>query len=172
MITLHRYCSRQEPGDLAREDLVVLWGLLRAENLVEVFFHDGFVRDLTAFMAWAQNPAQWLYAARRDGEWIGMGVVNSFSSSGNTAYVHLVSFACGRDGSCREAGWILFDLLASVGLSTLIAVLPACYRGAQAWAKSFGFVERMRLPGAFVLRRAHRARVTDAIVSIKTLQGA
>lgn len=169
MISLHRYSAQQEPGDLTCADLCVLWGLLLDEGLVDTFFHNGTVRCLEDFLAWATAGGTWFYAARRGGEWIGCGVVNEFSSSGNTGQVHLCSFACGRDGSFREAGRQWFALLAAHGLHTAVAVLPACYRGARAWAVSFDFVKALRLPGAIRLHRARGARVTDAVVYVKQL---
>ena len=173
---------------LSHSDLVVLWGLLRAENLVEVFFHDGSVRDLPGFVRYATDPANWFYAAQHNGLFIGMGVVNNFTSGGNTAHAHLVSFKAGRErphnpnhsaqagdqaatdtpDACpfAQAGRIWFDLLhRKGGLHTLIAVIPACYRGVRAWAESFGFVPRMRLPGALMLTRAQgKTRRSDACV--------
>ncbi len=99
MITLHGWHG-QGGGDsgngLNMADLAVLWGILRAENLVEVFFHDGCVRDLAGFLRFATDRGNWFYAARQHGVWLGLGVVNPFSSSGNTAYGHLVSFEAGR----------------------------------------------------------------------------
>lgn len=170
-VTLHRYSREQTPGDLTRDDLRVLWGLMLAEGLVETFFHDGSVRRLDDFIAWATASDTWLHAAKRGGEWIGFGAVNAFSSSGNTAHAHLCSFACGRDGSFREAGRQWFALLSGTGLATVVAMLPACYRGARFWAESFEFVEKLRLPGAIRLHRAKGERVTDAVIYIKRLEG-
>ncbi len=164
-VTLHRFSTHPTPGDLTWNDLGTLWGLLRAESLVDVFFHDGIIRDIKAFAACAADPAVWFYAAKRDGEFIGIGIINNFSSSGNTAYAHLASFSGGRDGSFAEAGRLWFRLLRDGGgIDTLIAVLPGCYRGARRWSESFGFVERMRLPGALRLIRDSGIRVTDAVV--------
>lgn len=165
MITLHRYSPHPEPDDLTKEDLVLLWGLLLAEDLVEIFFHDGAVRTLSGFLAYAADPGNWFYAAERDGRFIGIGVVNNFTSNGTAAFAHLCSFACGRDGSFSQAGRIWFRLLRdSGGIDTLIAVLPGCYRGARRFTEAAGFQFRMTLPGAVRLARSKGDRVTDACV--------
>ncbi|MCL1939937.1 MAG: hypothetical protein FWG04_04685 [Desulfovibrionaceae bacterium] len=164
-VSLHRYSPRQEPGDLSEADLLDLWGLLKAEDLVRVFFHDGAVADVREFMAFATSPAQWFYAAKREGEWIGIGVVNGFSGTGAAAFGHLASFACGRDGSFREAGMLWHALLRGAGVETLLGVIPACYTGALRWAKSFGYVERMRLKNALRIVGRRGGRVVDAVVT-------
>ena len=165
MITLHRYSPTPGPGDLTPTDLAVLWGLLLDEELVEIFFDDGAVRRLPDFLAYAADPGNWFYAACRDGEFIGFGVVNNFTNAGNTAFAHLCSFACGRDGSFAEAGRLWFRLLRdSGGIDTLIAVLPGCYRGARRFTEAAGFQFRMTLPGAVRLVRSKGDRVTDACV--------
>ena len=169
-VSIHRYARAQEPGDLTRDDLITIWGLLKAEGLVEIFFHDGGIATLNAFLRSAMAPELWFYAARRKGEFIGLGMINGFSSSGNTAYAHLVSFACGREGSFREAGRLWFDGLARAGIETLIAVLPACYRGARRFAQDFDFKEQLRLPGALHLARGGKGRTTDAVVLLKDLR--
>lgn len=169
-VSIHRYSRAQEPGDLTRDDLIIIWGLLKAERLLEVFFHDGGITTLNAFLKCATAPELWFYAARREGEFIGLGMINGFSSSGNTAYAHLVSFACGRDGSFREAGRLWFEGLSKAGIETLIAVLPACYRGARRFAQDFEFNERLRLPGALHLARGDKGRITDAVVLLKDLR--
>ena len=232
-ITLHRYSPAlsADPHDLGWNELAMLWGLLKAENLVEVFFHDGHIRTLQDFTRFAANPGNWFYAAACDGVFIGIGVVNGFSSSGNTAYGHLVSFKEGRmprlqgepndtprqEGTSRaaeraafrkepgtalpgderparasapqdagpsvipqdstgpsdclfaEAGRLWFELLRAGGLETVLAVIPGCYRGVRRWSESFGFIERMRLPGALRLVRSSGVRVTDAVVYAKSL---
>ena len=177
-ITLHRWSSRQEPGDLTTVDLAMLFGLMLDEGLVETFFHDGSIppdpSGLPFFMNWAMDPCQWFYGVRREGEWIGFACVNNFTSSGNTAMTHLLSFKTGRDGSFRQAGHIWFDMLHRSGIETAIAVIPACYRGVKSWAESFGFVECTRLPQALRVHRNGKQRITDAIMSVKQLsdQGA
>lgn len=171
MITLHRYSAALEPGDLTNADLADLWGLLKDEGLAEIFFHDGAVRTLRRFLLFAQSPGQWFYAARKDGLYIGIGVVNGFSNSGNTAFAHLASFRCGRDGSFAEAGRLWFELLAGPGgIDTLLAVVPGCYRGVRAFAEAFGFRLVMTLPGALRLFRKGKDRVDDACVYQKILE--
>lgn len=174
-VTLHRFSHTPKPGDLDDEDLLILWGLMRAEGLADVFFHDGSVTTADAFVRYAANPATWFYAAKRGGEFIGIGVVNNFSSSGNTAYAHLASFACGRDGSFAEAGWLWFDLLHEAGgLDTLIALAPRCYRGVLAWLEDFGFKRALTLPRAAKLTRPGlrhgHGRVADLVVAVKDLR--
>ncbi len=189
MITLHGWhgwdaanpAAPAPSSALAPADLAVLWGLLRAEKLVEVFFHDGCVRDLAGFVRFATDPANWFYAAKGNGLFLGIGVVNNFSSGGTTAYAHLVSFKAGRErpqsagarardtlSTCpfAEAGLLWFELLRRKGgLTTLIAVIPACYRGVRQWAESFGFIARMLLPGALMLHRpGGETRRSDACV--------
>ncbi len=170
-VTLHRYSQHPAPGDLTRNDLGILWGLMLAEDLVEIFFHDGFVRSFAAFEAFAGDPDTWFYAAKKDGVFIGIGVVNNITNSGNTACAHLASFICGRDGSFAEAGRIWFELLRTAGgLETLIAIIPHCYRGTRRWAEAFGFVEKMRLPGAMILYRANgKTRRADECVYLLNL---
>ena len=165
MITLHRYSPTPAPGDLTRADLAVLWGLMLDEALVETFFHDGTVRGLAGFVEYATSPGNWFYAVRRGGEFLGFGGANNFTSNGNTAFAHLCSFACGRDGSFAEAARMWFRLLRdSGGIDTLIAVLPGCYRGARRFTEAAGFQFRMTLPGALRLVRSKGDRVTDACV--------
>lgn len=173
-VTLHRFSHNPEPGDLDVGDLLVLWGLMRAEKLVEIFFHDGSIGCAEEFIRYAADPSVWFYAARRDGEFIGIGVVNNFSSSGNTAYAHIVAFSCGRDGSFAEAGRLWFELLHDGGgLDTLIALTPWCYRGVRQWLESFGFRCIARLPAAVRLIRPDASyghgRVTDLAVTVKDL---
>lgn len=174
-VTLHRFSRTPGPGDLEYEDLLILWGLMRAEGLVDIFFHDGSVNTADAFIRYAASPATWFYAAKRGGEFIGIGVVNNFSSSGNTAYAHLASFACGRDGSFAEAGWLWFDLLHEAGgLDTIIALAPRCYRGVLAWLEAFGFKRALTLPRAAKLVRPGSrhgdGRVADLVVAVKDLR--
>jgi hypothetical protein len=170
MIRLRRYSRNPSGDDLTPDDLIVLYGLLVRENLVEIFFHDGAVKSLGDFLAFATSPATWLYAGEEDGEFLGLGALNGFSSSGNTAFAHLVSCAGGRGERFLEAGRIWFRLLREAGgLRTVIAVLPACYRGARRFAGASGFVETMRLPGALAIRRAGKTRITDAVVGILDL---
>ena len=170
-ITIHRFTERWTEGDLTAEALTDIWRQLRAERLVDVFFHDGGVNCYYDFLHYVRLTGCWFYAARRGADWLGLGVVNEFSSSGNTAYAHFVTFKAGRDGSFAEAARLWFPALANVGgLDTLIAVLPGCYRAARAWAKDLGFVETMRLPGALRLVRGGKDRAADAVVSVKDLR--
>ena len=169
-ITIHRFTETWTEGDLTAEDLAAIWRRLRAEELVDVFFHDGAVCCYYDFLRYVRLSGCWFYAARRDGKYLGLGVVHEFSSSGNTAYVHFVTFKSGRDGSFTEAARAWFPVLArDGGLDTLIAVLPGCYRAARAWAKDLGFAETMRLPGALRLVRGPKARAADAHVLVKNL---
>ena len=170
MIRLRRYSRHPSGDDLTPDDLVVLYGLLLSEGLVEVFFHDGAARSLGDFLHFAASPGAWFYAAEEDGEFLGLGAVNGFSSAGNTAFVHLVSFGAGRGEKFQEAGRIWFRLLRERGgLRTLVAVLPACYRGARRFAADAGFMETLRLPGALALRRRGKTRIEDAVVGILDL---
>lgn len=175
-VTLHRFARTPEPGDLTLGDLVVIWGILKAENLVGVFFHDGGITSLPEFIRHATDETLWFYGAKQGGAFIGFGVVNNFSSNGNTAFVHLCSFAGGRTAGdsasspFAEAGRQWFRLLHDIGgIDTVIALFPARYRGLAHWVKIFGFVERMRLPGALRLVRPTGVRVSDAIVCSKAL---
>jgi hypothetical protein len=173
VIRLRRYSRHPCGDDLRPEDLVILYGLLAGEGLVEVFFHDGAARSLGDFLALASSPAVWLYAAEEEGEFLGLGFVNDFSSSGNTAFAHLAAFAGGRGERFLEAGRLWFRLLREKGgLETILAVLPACYRGARKFAAASGFEERMRLPGALELRRGGKRKRTDAVVCVKDLRAA
>ena len=169
-VTIHRFTERWTEGDLTVDDLMAIWNQLKAEGLVDVFLHDGVVRTHYDFLRYVRLTGCWFYAARRGGEYLGLGVVNEFSSSGNTAYVHFVTFKAGRDGSFAEAARLWFPALANVGgLDTLIAVLPGPYRAARTWAKSLGFVETMRLPGALRIVRGPKSRAVDAHVLVKNL---
>ncbi len=170
-ITIHRFNEHWTEGDLTAEDLLDIWAQLRAEELVDVFFHDGAVRCYYDFLRYVRLSGCWFYAARRGGEYLGLGVLNEFSSSGNTAYVHFVTFKAGRDGSFSKAARLWFPVLARAGgLDTLIAVLPACYRAARNWAESLGFTRAVRLPGALRLARGPRGRTADACVLVKDLR--
>ena len=169
-ITIHRFTETWTEGDLTAEDLAAIWRRLRAEELVDVFFHDGAVRCYYDFLRYVRLSGCWFYAARRDGKYLGLGVVNDFSSAGNTAYAHFVTFKAGRDGSFTEAARLWFPVLAKQGgLDTLIAVLPGPYRAARAWAEGLGFVETMRLPGALRIVRGPKSRAVDAHVLVKNL---
>ena len=170
-LTIHRFAERWTEGDLTAEDLFAIWARLGAEGLIDVFFHDGAVRCYYDFLRYVRLSGCWFYAARRGADWLGLGVVNEFSSSGNTAYAHFVTFKAGRNGSFTEAAQLWLPALAKDGgLDTLVAVLPQPYRAARAWAQSLGFVEAMRLPGALRLMRGTKARTADAHVLIKDLR--
>ena len=168
-ITIHRFSERFTEGDLTAGDLADIWARLEAEKLVDVFFHDGVVRTYYDFLRYARLTGCWFYAARAGGAYLGLGVVNDFSSSGSAAYCHFVTFKAGR--RCfHKAAQAWFPVLADKGgLRTLIAVLPGCYRAARAWAAELGFVEKMRLPGALRLKRRQNTRDTDAVVMVKDL---
>ncbi len=169
-ISIHRFSLRQEPGDLTGEDMLVLWGLLKAERLVDVFFHDGAVRDYAEFIRYARCNG-WFYAVKRDGAFIGIGVVNDFTSSGNTAFAHFCTFKGGRDGSFAVAARLWFAGLAEAGLDTLIAVLPHCYRASRKWAEDLGFKPVLVAPRALRLVRGGKYRTADACVYVKDLAG-
>ena len=170
-ISIHRFVEAEEltPGDLGVAELAEIWMQLVDEKLVDVFFHDGVVRTYYDFLRYARLSGCWFYAARAGGQYLGLGVINDFSSSGNTAYCHFVTFRAGRK-LFSQAARLWFPALAGQGgLRNLIAVLPGCYRAARAWAENLGFVEKMRLPGALRLVRGARVRNADAVVLIKTL---
>lgn len=170
VVTLHRYCQRYTPGDLTRHDLAELWRIMEAEGLVPIFFHDGGVTDFTDFLFYATSPFNWMYAAKRGQDFIGIGIINGFSASGSVAFGHLCSFKAGRDGSFREAGDLWFQLLASQSpLKTLLACIPGCYRGVRAWSESFGFTLGMVIPEGLCIVRAGKVRTTDACLYIKHL---
>ena len=169
-VTIHRFAERWTDDDLHVMDLYGIWEQLCRENLVDVFFHDGGVRSYYDFLRYVRFTGCWFYAARYDNRYLGLGVVNEFSSAGNTAYVHFVTFAAGRDGSFTEAARLWFPVLAKQGgLDTLIAVLPGPYRAARTWAEGLGFVETMRLPGALRIVRGPKSRAVDAHVLVKNL---
>ncbi len=170
MITIHRFTERCTEGDLTAEDLVDIWAQLTAERLVEVFFHDGGVRCYYDFLRYVRLTQCWFYAVKRGGEYLGLGVVNDFSSAGNTAYAHFVTFKAGRDGAFTQAARLWFPALARGGLDTLVAVLPGCYRAARAWVAALGFTETMRLPGALRLVRGSKTRTANAHVFVKDLR--
>ena len=169
-ITIHRFTERWTEGDLRADDLLDIWRQLQTERLVDVFFHDGVIRTHYDFLRYVRLTGCWFYAAKRNGDYLGLGVVNEFSSSGKAAYVHFVTFKAGRR-DFAEAARMWFPALAGGGLNTLVAVLPGCYRAAIAWAKGLGFEECMRLPGALRLIRKRKARHSDAVVLIKDLRG-
>ena len=166
---MHRFSERWTEGDLTVADLADIWARLEAERLVEVFFHDGAVRNYDDFLRYARLAGCWFYAVRGGGEYLGLGVINNFSSSGAAAYAHFVTFRAGRE-LCKQAARMWFPALKGAGgLRTLIAVLPGCYRAAIVWVKDLGFVEKMRLPGALRLKRRQNTRDTDAVVLVKDL---
>lgn len=169
-LSLHRYSPRPEPGDLDAADLLTLWGLLRSEKLVEVFFHDGSVRNYREFLAYVQQDGGWFYAARAGGVFIGFGLANGFSSAGNTAFAHFCTFKGGRGGAFTPAARLWLRTLAGAGLDTLLAVLPHCYRAARAWAESLGFAPLTVLPQALRLVRGERERLENAWVYAKDLR--
>ena len=171
-ITIHRFTERYTEGDLNSEDLMRIWEQLVSERLVHVFFHDGVVRSYYDFLRYVRLTGCWFYAARgADGQYLGLGVLNDFSSSCNTAYVHFVTFRAGRDGSFTQAARLWFPVLARQGeLDTLIAVLPACYRAARAWTEGLGFKQVLRLSGALSLLRGGKRKTTDACVLIRDLR--
>lgn len=172
--TLHRYSQTPLPGDLGLDDLAVMWGVMKDENLAETFFHDGGVASLRDFIRYATDPGAWFYGVRHGGAFIGFGVANGFSPSGNTAFVHLCSFKGGRKAGdsasspFADAGRQWFALLHQAGgIDTAIAVFPACYHSVRQWVKLFGFTQRMRIPGALRLVRRSGVRIADAIVCEK-----
>ena len=166
MISLHRYSWRQEPGDLSSEDLLVLWGLMRAECLVEIFFHDGSVRNAEAFLEYARDGRQWFYGAKRAGEWFGFIVTNGFSNSGKTAFSHFLVFENGRRGDSPFIARQHYKaLMKDAELLTLVGAIPAKYRWAVKFAKHMGYVEKMRIPEAFLLKREDGDVLSDAVVT-------
>lgn len=168
-ITMHRFSERWTEGDLTAEDLADIWAQIEAEKLVDVFFHDGSVRTYYDFLRCVRLSGWWFYAVKDGEQYLGLGVVNDFSSSGNTAYAHFVTFKAGRN-LCKQAALMWFPALAGQGgLHSLIAVLPGCYRAAIGWVKDLGFVEKMRLPGALRLNRGEKTRNADAVVLVKDL---
>lgn len=172
-ITIHRFVEPEKhtEGDLTLADLGAIWALLKAENLVEVFFRAGTVCSYYDFLRYVRLSDCWFYAVKRGEEYLSLCAVNNFSDTYNTAYAHFVTFKAGRNGSSLVAANRWFHALANTGgLDTLIAVLPACYRAAIAWTSRLGFKERMRLPGALRVVRGEKSRSVDAVVMTKDLR--
>ena len=172
-ITIHRFVEPEKhtEGDLTLADLGAIWALLKAENLVEVFFRAGTVCSYYDFLRYVRLSDCWFYAVRRGEKYLALGVVSEFSDTGNTAYAHFMAFKAGRNRDFFSAADMWFYTLATAGgLDTLIAVLPACYRAAIAWAGRMEFAERMRLPNALSVVRGEKSRAVDAVVMIKDLR--
>lgn len=173
MISLHRFCSNPGPNDLSRADLADLYGLMLAEGLVELYFHDASVRCLEEFMAFASSPDVWFYAAQKQGRWVGFGVCREFSGSGRCAMIHGCAFKDGRGADIRLAAREWLKLVhARGGLESVVTVTPHCYRGARKLVRDIGFTEAARLPGAMLLyRKGDRTVLTDAVVSVLIFNG-
>ena len=162
-VSVRRYSPFGEPGCIGLREMVEIWLLMRAEGLVEVYFHEGRVRSLEAWLENVTGPDSWFYAVMDGPAYVGFGVVNQFSDSGNTAFVHFCSFKYGRESGLFFEGCMRFHRMVEEcgSIKTLLALLPGCYRAARAMVLRQGFVERVRLPGAMMLRRNGKTRQTD-----------
>lgn len=157
-ITWRRYACPATPGDLGPIDLLTIWGLLRAEGLVDILFHDGGIRCLDAFLEFAASPRIWFYAAESNGVIIGLAYCTDFTSSGKACSLHTCTFKPGRDGSGLKAGEVLIRHLHDSGILTIAGMVPAPYRAAITFAKTLGFRPLTVLPQAIILHRERNGK--------------
>lgn len=155
--------------DLSREDLLVTYGLLRDERLLQVFFHDCENMSFFDFWAYAQSHERWFYSASEGGVVLGFGVIDKFSSSGRAAFIHTCTFkGCRGPDAVRAMREFLDFIRDNSELESLAALLPAPYRAARALVKSCGFDEVARLPHAMRVWRAGKAKNIDGCLNILT----
>ena len=155
--------------DLKREDILVLYGLLLDEKLLQVFFHDCEHMSFSDFLAYARSPANWFYMAEKDGVIAGFGVINNFSSSGRAAFIHTCTFrSCRGDDAVRAMREFLGFIRANSEIESLAALLPAPYRAARKLVEACGFNEVARLPRAMRLYRGSTGRDVDGCLNILT----
>jgi hypothetical protein len=168
MITLHRIvrsAANWTPGDISIQGAMLLWNDIRREGLDRVFFHDDAVTTASGWREYVLSPGQWMHVALDgDGQWLAIGILNSFTSSGNAAFSHFLASRRGRGNLplLRQAAGLWFDLLRGAGLRTLFGVMPSRYRAALRFAASLGYAELTRLPGALKL---HQTIICDAVVT-------
>jgi hypothetical protein len=159
VITLHRIvksAANWTPGDISIQGAMFLWNDIRREGLDRVFFHDGSVTDAGQWRNYVLAPGQWIHVVLDgSGQWLAVVVANGFTSSGNTAFSHVMASRYGRANPLllREAAGLWFNLLREAGLRTLVGVMPVRYRSILRFAASLGYVEITRLPGALKLHK-------------------
>lgn len=155
--------------DLKREDILVLYGLLLDEKLLQVFFHDCEHMSFSDFLAYARSPANWFYMAEKDGVIAGFGVIDKFSSSGRAAFLHTCTFKeCrGTDAVAAMQAFLLF-IKSNSEIKSLAALIPATYHAARRLVKDCNFIEVARLPKAMRLHRGGKTRLVDGCLNILT----
>jgi hypothetical protein len=170
-VCLRRYGYAPGDGDLTEEDLLTLFGVMVAEKLVGVTFHDGSITNWDEFRDFATSTQTWFYAFEQDGIFIGFAYFTGFSSSGNTAFMHYCCFREGRAGGFSEGLKRIEDLmLAKSALVNVIGVTPKRYRAANKVSVGGGFKHAITLPGCYALKRGDKTIISDAVVRVKTLQ--
>ena len=156
-------------NDLSREDMLMIYGLLRDERLLQVFFHDCEGVSFFDFLAYAKNTDRWFYAAHDAGVLLGFGVIDKFSSSGRAAFIHTCTFkSCRGSDAVRAMREFLQFIRVNSEIESLAALLPAPYRAARALVKACGFIEVAKLPHAMRVWRGSKAKNIDGCLNILT----
>ena len=153
--------------ELNAEDMLALYGLLKDENLLQVFFHDCEHMSFSDFLAYARSPANWFYMAENDGVIAGFGVINNSSNSGRAAFLHTCTFKeCrGTDAVAAMQAFLLF-IKSNSEIKSLAALIPATYHAARRLVKDCNFIEVARLPRAIRLYRGSTGRDVDGCLNI------
>ena len=154
---------------MSPEEIVLVYGLMRDENLLQVFFHDCEHMSFSDFLAYAKGPATWFYVASEDGVLLGFGVIDKFSSSGRAAFIHTCTFrSCRGDDAVRAMREFLGFIRANSEIEILAALLPAPYRAARKLVEACGFNEVARLPRAMRIYRGRKSKDVDGCLNILT----
>lgn len=145
----------------------MIYGLLRDERLLQVFFHDCEYMSFFDFLAYTQRREHWFYSASEGGVLLGFGVIDKFSSSGRAAFIHTCTFrSCRGDDAVRAMREFLGFIRANSEIESLAALLPAPYRAARKLVEACGFNEVARLPRAIRLYRGSTGRDVDGCLNI------
>lgn len=147
---------------------MLVYGLMRDENLLQVFFHDTSKEiSVLDFYNHATCSSHWFYVASEDGVLLGFGVIDKFSSSGRAAFIHTCTFrSCRGDDAVRAMREFLGFIRANSEIESLAALLPAPYRAARALVKACGFIEVAKLPSAMRIYRGSTGRDVDGCLNI------
>lgn len=153
--------------DLSPEEMLLLYGLLKDENLLQIFFHDCEHMSFNDFLSYARSPDIWFYAVKNKGLMAGFIALNNFSSSGTSAFLHACSFNTCR-GQLAVDG--MKEFLLWLGkhspLQSVVALIPKPYRAARKLVEACGFNEVASLPQAMRLHRDGKSKNVDGCLNI------
>ena len=155
--------------DLNSQDMLLLYGLLKSENLLQVFFHDCEHISFNIFLAYAKNPEHWFYAVKRNGLMAGFMTLNNFSSSGTCAFLHACSFSnCRNQAAVAGMQKFLLWLARHSPLQSVVTLIPKPYRAARKLVEVCGFAHLTNLPNAMRIYRKNKSKNVDGYLFMRT----